>query len=234
MIQVGICDDDQILARRLHSALKKIFAERGVKASFSLFRSGKELLESTTVFNIAFLDLDMPEMDGIEVGHRLHLKNPDLKIVIVSGMDHRMKEGYTIDAARFVTKPILMGELRDAVAAVTKESLGDLPIRLYFENMPYQEKQREIHYLITNNGHTRVYIGNKEYRRSEALSRILRELDPRLFVRISSHMVVNLQRISPETDYKTLFLGNEQFPISRLYREDFRRKYLEFDLHGRN
>ena len=233
MIQVGICDDVQILAETLCSDLKELFAEQGVAAEFSLFCSGKELLKKADNFDIVFLDLEMPEIDGKEVGCLLHTKKPDCKIVIVSGMDHRIKDGYYFQARRFVSKPIRQAELRDAVEAVLEKPLGSMLIRLYQDNLPYEKKQSEISYMEACEGHTMVYVGQKRFRRSENMSCILQELDPRLFVQISRSHIVNMRHIRPEADYKNVILNGKTLPISRRHRKDFREKYIQFDLHGR-
>ena len=233
MIQVGICDDVQVLAETLCSALKEIFAEQGTNAEFSIFCSGRELLKKADIFDIVFLDLEMPEMDGKEVGILLRRKNPECRIVIVSGFEHRFKDGYHFQALWFVSKPLDRSELRDAVGAALEKPPGSALIRLYHDNLPHEEKQSEISYMEACEGHTMVYIGKNRFRRSENMTCVLKELDPRLFVQISRSHIVNMSCIQPEADYKNVILDGKALSISRRHRKDFREKYTKFDLHGR-
>ena len=231
MVQVGVCDDEQILAERLCSALREIFAERDADAGISLFLSGEELLKKAETFNIVFLDLEMPGLDGIETGRRLRLINPDCKIVIVSGMEHRFKETFKINARRFVSKPIDRAELAEAVDEVLKKIPGKELICLYYDQHPYQVEQRLISYAEAFNGYTQIYVGSRIYRRNESLKQLQEILDPILFAPVSQSYVVNLQKAILRKDRKSVELEKQTFPVSRRLRESFWRKLTDFDLN---
>lgn len=230
MLHVGVCDDEQILARRLGASLRKMFAERGVDAGISIFLSGKRLLEKAELLDLVFLDIDMPFLDGVETGKRLRLRNPDCAIVMVSAMEHRMKEGYVVGARRFVTKPVEMEELREAVDAVLEISPGTEQIRLFLNNHPYEVRQNQIDYLEAYNGYTLFHVNGKLFRREENLKHFLNDLDSRLFAQISRKYIVNLAHARPGGSGDTLCVAEVSIPVPRRQREGVLRKYMEYDL----
>lgn len=230
MYRVGVCDDERILARRLEQSLSELFAERGAAAEIALFLSGEELLKAAESLDLVFLDIDMPGMDGIETGKRLNRRNPECKIVMVSAMEDRMKDGYRVGAKRFVTKPVDLAELREAVDALLAENPGSREIRLFLNNQAFTMRQNQIGYLEAYNGYTVFHVGKNLFRREENLKHFSEELDPRIFVQISRKHIVNLEKVNVSARADSLRLAEETLPISRRLREEFRRRYTEYDL----
>ena len=231
MYHIAVCDDEQILAKRLGGLLREIFTEKGADVKVSIFLSGKQLLEKADGLDVVFLDIEMPEMDGIETGMRLHRLNPECRIVMVSGMEHRMKEGFFVGAKRFVTKPISRKELSEAVNAVLMQAPGMQEIRLFLNNQSYSLRQNQISYLEAYNGYTVFHVKDRIFRREENLKHFSDELDPRLFVQISRKHIVNLGKVRDTNLKDSLRLGGESLSISRRLREDFKRKFTEYDLN---
>ena len=112
MLKIGICDDEQIVSEILKRKVEICLREAGVQAEITLFSQGQDLLETGEDLDILFLDIEMPEMDGIEVGKKLRQKGNDFKIIVATSMVERFKEAFYIDAFRFVTKPFEMEEIR--------------------------------------------------------------------------------------------------------------------------
>ncbi|WP_075680412.1 LytR/AlgR family response regulator transcription factor [Roseburia sp. 831b] len=112
MLKIGICDDEQIVSEILKRKVEICLREAGVQAEITLFSQGQDLLETGEDLDILFLDIEMPEMDGIEVGKKLRQKGNDCKIIVATSMVERFKEAFYIDAFRFVTKPFEMEEIR--------------------------------------------------------------------------------------------------------------------------
>ncbi|OYD85244.1 response regulator [Azospirillum brasilense] len=83
-------------------------------------------IESLTVhaFDLLVTDLIMPEHDGSEVSQAAKNLRPDLRIIVLSGIDERMPPELTIQAlaklgvARMVRKPIKPAVLASEVLAV--------------------------------------------------------------------------------------------------------------------
>ena len=68
--------------------------------------------------NIAFLDVEMVEMSGVELAEQLKLRNPDINIIFATGYEEYRKEAYDLHASGYLTKPITVEKV--------KKELGDL------------------------------------------------------------------------------------------------------------
>ena len=72
-------------------------------------------LEHGKPFGAALVDMQMPGMGGVDVAERLAALDPDLSIVLTSGLEPNEATAQRIQAvgARFLSKPFRLGELVD-------------------------------------------------------------------------------------------------------------------------
>jgi len=87
MARILIMDDDELIIKMLRKALETsghdvVAANNG--------REGVRLYCSTS-FDLVISDILMPEMDGIEAIKALRQRNPELKLIAVSGGGKRLK-----------------------------------------------------------------------------------------------------------------------------------------------
>ena len=146
MLNVLVIDDDEavrgllvdIISREEHQAVAAESAEQGL-----------ELLPYWT-FQVAFIDLHLPGMDGIVLGEYLRRNNPEMVIVIVSGDDTKQLERRSRDLSlRFLAKPFrvpdILGVLDTSCRAIrdggpassTAESCDFYPsLSKYYQDLP--------------------------------------------------------------------------------------------------
>ena len=81
----------------------------------STFQSGKDAIESmkTVKYDFAFVDLKMPEMDGIEVLKKIKENDPTVEVIIVTAYasEESFANAITLGAMEYLRKPFLMGEV---------------------------------------------------------------------------------------------------------------------------
>lgn len=126
-MRVIFCDDDPIVLEQLQSYVSEYFAQQsGKMPEFACYHSGDALLDAETRADIAFLDVEMPGVSGIQVGTRLKESNPNIKIFIVTSYPDYLDEAMRFQVFRYLSKPIdksrLFRNLKDAVYQYNMES----------------------------------------------------------------------------------------------------------------
>ncbi|MCI8650105.1 MAG: response regulator [Anaerotruncus sp.] len=70
--------------------------------------------------DIAFLDIEMPELNGIELAVRLRQVSPDIRIVFITGHDHYARQAFAVHANGFVSKPFDADEIKQEIANIQR------------------------------------------------------------------------------------------------------------------
>lgn len=68
------------------------------------------------IFDVAFLDVEMPEMNGIDLAVKLQNINPLINIIFITGYDEYMPKAFEIYASGYIMKPITEPALRGALS----------------------------------------------------------------------------------------------------------------------
>lgn len=88
-------------------------------------REAVELFESTKP-DLITMDINMPEVDGIEAIKEIMKINPDAKIMVLSALSYMvlLKDAMEKGARGFITKPIQAGSLRDSLIKLKKVAVA--------------------------------------------------------------------------------------------------------------
>lgn len=225
-MKIAVCDDEIMVADQLRRIICRTLPEEN---EVSIYLSGKSLLEEADAYDIIFLDLKMPGMDGLETGKRIRKINPKCKIIVASGELHRMKEGYYLNALRFVTKPFDEEEIAEALWEAGHQCLGEQKVEVYDANMCYHIRQKDICYMEAFDGYVRIFTGDHMYRRDIRLEQMKQQLDPRLFVQISRGTVVNLF-FAERYQKGTIVIHGKVFHVARRRKMEIQDAYVNFVL----
>jgi DNA-binding NtrC family response regulator len=113
-LQVLVLDDEPIVGRRLQPALAKVGWD------VEVFEAPEPALRrlDEKEFHIVVTDIRMEEIDGIEVLERVMRKNPETKVIMITGYAtvEVAREALAKGAFDFVAKPFKPQELRDVIA----------------------------------------------------------------------------------------------------------------------
>ena len=109
-----LCADDERLAlEALTGALGKALPAENIFA----FRSGQEALAlaEETPIDVAFLDIDMREMSGLELAARLKELRGKTNIVFVTGYEDYALDAFGVSASGYLMKPVTAEEILEAM-----------------------------------------------------------------------------------------------------------------------
>ena len=82
MLNIAICDDEVNICGIVEQMVIQLFEEQNIECEIDTFISGKSLCKEMrrTEYDILFLDIEIPDMGGIEIGKfiREELNNQDI------------------------------------------------------------------------------------------------------------------------------------------------------------
>ncbi|MBE6069848.1 MAG: response regulator [Clostridium lundense] len=109
-----ICVDDEERVMHYTVTLCRELPEVDEAEGFTSAKEALEWLEDHPV-DVALLDIEMPEMNGIEMAKEIKAKKPNMLIIFLTGYPEYAMDGYSVYPAGFLLKPIDEERLSDAL-----------------------------------------------------------------------------------------------------------------------
>ncbi len=223
MLNIVMCDDVQ----EQREAIRGLLENYMNKASFSLLEeeSGEKLLESLGEkrVDIALLDVEMGDINGIETGHKIRETNPDAVIIYISSHRSYAFDAFKVSAFQYLSKPVQAHEFKK----VMDESLNrikeieyrnDQERRFLIErrtinvNLPY----RDILYFEKSRHKVIIHSVNERFEIYASFKDIMERLNMECFVQCHQGYIVNVEKILGIRDRVITLKGTEAtLPVSK-------------------
>lgn len=233
MIRVAVVEDEEEQVEIICDFLKRYEEENQISFNISVFNNGvKFLIDYQPVFDLVFMDIKMPHLNGLETARTIFSMDKNIGIVFVTNMAQYAIKGYEVDALDFIVKPlkyyqfsVKMGrviekikkrEERDIVLTVSKEK-----IRLSIS---------EIYYVMVDK-HTLVYYTSKGVFRENgsSMGECAASLADYGFALCNSGCLVNLKHVLSVNKGSVRVTGAlEELVVSRGRKKEFTEKFMTY------
>lgn len=107
MFKIAIVEDQEETRESLNRFVRQYAQEQGLQVEISLITDGAEIAEHYTPgFDIIFMDVEMPRLDGFGAAEAIRAVDADVVLVFVTNMAQYAIRGYEVDALDYVLKPV--------------------------------------------------------------------------------------------------------------------------------
>jgi two-component system LytT family response regulator len=201
--------DDEPLARSMVSALLRDDPEIETIVECGDATEVRHAIERVRA-DIVFLDVEMPEIDGIEIASDLSVEKP--VVVFVTAYSNYATQAFDVRAADYVLKPFTDRRFREAVQRAKERVLerrsretknataGSAPV--FDERLQLKEGERtlDIHtadivWIEAQDYYARVHTTSGRHLVRVPLSTLESRLDPSRFVRAHRAALINLDAV---------------------------------------
>lgn len=228
-MRIAVCDDDKIIRNITIRLLQEYSKQRSIDFEIIAFASGEELLSYSGELHIILMDIEMECMDGIATTGQLHDRNPNALVILVTSHVRRFKEGYKVNAYRFMTKPIHKDEFTEYLNDAISEVLGRKAITLRKEGVDVSINIKGILYIAAFQGYTEVWTAKNTYRSENSLVAWEELLDSKLFFRCHKKYMVNISQIDTLSG-KIKLKNGDLIEVSRRKHARLREIYMNYNV----
>ena len=246
-LRILIVDDETVARRRI----RRLLAAEADVAVVGECADGASALSAIAKSkpDIAFLDVQMPELDGFGVVRSLTTAELPA-IVFVTAYDRYALRAFDVQAIDYLLKPFTRERFRTALARARERLHGrsnDERVTRLLEHLrasrhyPTRVAVRtadrfvvvdwsDVDWVEAADNYVRLHVGRREHLVRETLASIERLLDPDRFARIHRSAIVQLDRIvelHPAThgDVDVILRDGARLTLTRTFRDGLQRLF---------
>ena len=225
MIKIAILEDQSEQAEHLLSLLKR-YGEEHADFSYAVQhydRSIALLSEYNCDADMLLLDIQMPDMLGIDVAKKIREIDSRVMIIFITTLTQYAIEGYSVGAFDYVVKPVRY----DAFAAKLDRACRMLAYQHLKKTIDVRTKEEvrrlsvdEILYIEVVNHDVLIHTDTKVYTQWGSLKTYEEMLRDEHFVRCNSCYLVNLKYVHG-INGDSVLVHHDELAISKPKRRDF-------------
>lgn len=207
-----------------------------------LASSGREALDmaQSLSFELAFLDISMPEVSGIQVARSFGLLARPPGIIFLTAHSEHAAEAFDIGVIDYLLKPVQPERLQRSLQRLEDSQRGveikpkqpEPCLNRVWVTHPVSQVQEivsldEIGCFWASDDLVWAEVRGESFRVSLSLTRLQERLSPELFLRTHKAFIVNLNKVRrlitlSRRNYILVLECGREVPLSRHFYEDFR------------
>lgn len=235
-MKIAICDDNEAELNRIKELLELYAAPAGQNFFIKCFTSSVELASTAEFekFDIYFLDIIMPVMDGINLAREIRAFDKSSPVIFLTSSPEFAVESYTVKAFNYLLKPVDKNALYKTIDDILETF----------------HKERHDTFIIKNNsGIHKIYLSDIVY--AEALNRkvilnlknneqiVSTDVFSSICDTLMAHkefalphrsFIVNMNYIKTIDTVRILLNNDKTIPVAQRRVSDIKKQYLDFQM----
>lgn len=219
-IRCGIIDDDALAIGILRSYIEKT---SNLELAFAIQNplEGEQYLMEHNI-DLLFLDVEMPELTGLEFLHTLTTKP---KIIITSAKKEYAAEGFELDVHDYIVKPVTFQRFSKGIKKIfyndtSETGASDSEFLFLKENKKMVKIAiNNILYIESIKDYIKVFTTRKTVITKEQISQFAELLPKDKFLRVHRSYMVSLSKIDAYSA-SSIEVGDAEIPIGRNYKDE--------------
>lgn len=237
LYRIGICDDEIDTCNQLEYHIQKYLNEVYIECKIEIFYSGESLcqhLKNNEDFNLVFLDIELPQINGIQVGSFIRniLQDEITDIVYISSKTNYALELFSNRPLDFIVKPISFEKIKIVLdLAVKRNGIRDR----YFE-FPYSRSVRkvplqQIMYFKSDNKKIHIILqSGEEVIFNGKLVEVQKTLPELFFLQIHKSYLINYNYVSEYNYNWVKMINGDILNISKSHRKEVTVKLIKHEM----
>lgn len=236
--KVAIVDDEQDILQRVCELLKKYEAGHGGDISFDTetYSCGDEFLENSSgMYEIIFLDINMPGTNGLRVAKKIREHNETAIIIFCTHYAQYAINGYEVNALGYILKPINEVSFNRTVERMLNvlKSSQSRSIRIKTLHGVEVVSVADVLYLEIQIHNLFYYVLDKEgkvikYRTRGSMQEMVESLGGLGFSRCRACYLVNLRHVISMTNGEVKLRSGITLPISGKFLKEFSYSFAKY------
>ncbi len=193
-MNILIVDDEELGLARLKRMLGTLGYTNIIEAS-----NAQEALEAIkkNSFDLAFLDINMPDTSGLELAYELRYHQESMAIIFQTAYSEHALEAFDIGAIGYLVKPFSIDQLKQSIERIKISDKKDEDFRVMSKNGDnyYLLRPEEIYYVKADLSEVMLRTAKGFSYYAQKISSLEKKLSAYNFVRVHRSYLVNIDKI---------------------------------------
>lgn len=234
-LNVAVLDDEKAALDIVSASVKKMFSSEGVITEPDSFTNARDLWKALNAknYDLLFLDIKMPGIDGIEFAKKIVGHSPAPDIIFCSSNSDKVFDSFAVPLFGFVRKSNFVKDLTGVISRYVKYKFSKDETILRFEiknKSGYLSIDlKKLKYVECVRNKQILYLDGQEAKETySTMTQFEEVLLTNGFIRIHKGYLVNCRYIRRfDTNTVTLLTG-EELPVGRSKHDEALNAYLSF------
>ena len=234
MIRIAICDDDRHMVMQNEEIVKNTLQACGIGYEIVTYTRSSNLLsdiaEDQFFYDLILLDIEMPEVSGMELAGKIKEYLPNVKIIFITSHVEYAIDAYELSEFRYVPKSNVKERLEAAVADASTllELEAGQEYTIQTNNRLERIRYKDILYIVRDGKNAEIVSNTSTSKVRKSLQQVYEELDAPEFIFIERGCIVNIIHIMKIQDSMVCLKNQEMLPISRSHLQDVKQQIAQF------
>lgn len=221
-IQCIVVDDEPLAVQVIEAFISKM-PELQLQRSFSNPLEALAYLKQEPSVKLVFLDIQMPELTGVEF---MQLLQNQVDVVIISAYDEYALDGFQYEATDYLLKPVSFDRFVKAVQKVVNKQPKDISlvqnefIFIRTDKRIVRINLSEILFIEALRNYVAIQTVSQKILTLQNLRGIEDILPPQKFIRVHKSFITAIDKID-SVERQRIFIGAHTIPIGDTYVKQF-------------
>ncbi len=227
--------EDDLVAQKVLEVLIQKTAILDLKKTFDNPIEASAYMQEEKI-DLAFLDIEMPELNGLQL---MSLLDPKTSVIVISGKDKYALPAFEHNVCDYLLKPLndysrflkavlKVKDIKDArketgAPKPTEETPADSPLFVKVDSLLHNINLNHILWIEAYGDYVKINTDQKMLMVLSTLKSIESKLPENQFVRVHRSFIVNINRID-NIDPNNLQIGTKIIPVSANHRDGLIKK----------
>lgn len=230
IIRIAIIDDDIEFTKQLMGYIKTM-DNLNLKFEISTYENPLYFFDSfINQFDITFMDIDMPRMDGLSGAKELRKMDKNVIIIFTTYLAQYTINGYEVNALDFLLKPIKYSQFiikfKRAISYISRDT--GKKILLNVKNQTVVINSSILIYIEIIKHELYFHTTQETFSIRGTLKELNSTLDGFPFVRCNKCYIVNLAKVTRVKGFELYLNENIILQINKSRKKDFMKQLTDF------
>lgn len=228
-MKILICDDQIEFINETKNHVEEYMKSHFINYEIEVETNPQKIIDNDSIYQLAFLDIQMEQVDGLSLAKVLKERNPKMIIFFITSFNDYQDDAMDLRAFRFFDKPFNAERLYSGLDKAM-EYIDETYIDFYLYTNNEQKKILidDVIYVERLNRQVTLVTTHGKYITRETFDDWCEILQNTFFYKVHKSILVNLHYVT-SYKYSELILQNEiSIPIATRRQSDFHKFWFAY------